>query len=156
MKLAKLAVLLLVLSTVPSAVAYRGSPSTGRSHSRSSSHVRISETGHRSRRATFSAISRNRHGRIKRSASAKHAFERQHHPCPSTLGSAASPTGMRTSVRFYNRFCAMHERIRFIDHQGWSAVERTRLRTCSGRRLRRARLRTRQREIADGSESNCV
>jgi len=92
MKLAKLAVLLLVLSTVPSAVAYRGSPSTGRSHSRSSSHVRISKTGHRSRRATFSAISRNRHGRIKRSASAKHTFERQH-PCPSTGNTSGRCSG---------------------------------------------------------------
>jgi hypothetical protein len=58
-------------STVVSATAFRGSHSTGRNHSRSSSH-----------RAKASGM-RNRHGRIRRSAAAKHSFERQH-PCPST------------------------------------------------------------------------
>jgi hypothetical protein len=81
--LAKFAVLLLLSSVAPPATAFRGSHSTGRSHSRSSSHVRGYKGSHRSRRATSSAISRNRHGRIRRSAAAKHAFERQQ-PCPST------------------------------------------------------------------------
>jgi hypothetical protein len=70
--IAKFAVLLLVSSIALPATAFRGSHSSGRSHSGSSSN-----------RATSSAVSRNRHGRIKRSASAKHSFERQH-PCLST------------------------------------------------------------------------
>ena len=70
--IAKFVVLLLVSSIALPATAFRGSHSTGRSHSRSSSH-----------RATASSIQRNRHGRIRRSAAAKHSFERQH-PCPST------------------------------------------------------------------------
>jgi hypothetical protein len=82
-KFVKFAGLLLLLSTVVSATAFRGSHSTGRSHSRSSSHVRSYKGSHRSTRATSSAISRNRHGRIRRSSAAKHSFERQN-PCPST------------------------------------------------------------------------
>ena len=82
MKLAKLAVLLVVFSIVQSAVAYRGSHS-GRSHSRSSSHVRNYKGSHRTRHTTAPGIRRDRHGRISRSSAATHSFE-LHHPCPST------------------------------------------------------------------------
>ena len=60
------------------------SSSTGRSHHRSSSRVR-SHSGSRqhSGRTASSSIRRDTHGRIRRSAAAKHSFERQH-PCPST------------------------------------------------------------------------
>jgi hypothetical protein len=62
----------------------RAAPSsTGRSHHRSSSRVRSYNGSHRSRRATSSSVRRDTHGRIRRSAAAKHSFERQH-PCPST------------------------------------------------------------------------
>ena len=81
--IAKFAVLLLVSSIALTATASRESHSSARSHSRSSSHVRTYKGSHRTRRATSSAISRNRHGRIRRSSAAKHSFERQH-PCPST------------------------------------------------------------------------
>jgi hypothetical protein len=77
--LAKFAVLLLLSSVALPATVFGASHSTGRSHSAPSSHV----GSHRSRRATSSAVSRNRHGRIRRSAAAKHSFERQQ-PCPST------------------------------------------------------------------------
>jgi len=77
MKLAKLAVLLRVFSTVQSAVAFRGSHSTGQSHTRSSSRVSNSKGSHRT------GIRRDKYGPIRRSSAAKHAFERQH-PCPST------------------------------------------------------------------------
>jgi hypothetical protein len=75
--------LLLLLSIALPATAFRGSHSTGRSHSRSSSHLRSYKESHRTRRATSSAVSRNRHGRIRRSSAAKHSFERSI-PCPST------------------------------------------------------------------------
>jgi hypothetical protein len=58
--------LLLLLSLTVGAPAFtRGSHSSG-SHSRAAR-----------------GVGRNKHGRIKRSASAKHSFEREH-PCPST------------------------------------------------------------------------
>jgi hypothetical protein len=76
------AVLLLVLSIVLPATASRGSHSTGRSSSHSSTHTRTYKGNHHSRRATSSSITRDGHGRIKRSSAAKHAFEKQH-PCPS-------------------------------------------------------------------------
>jgi len=58
--------LLLVLSLAIAAPAFaRGSHSSG-SYSRAAR-----------------GVARNKHGRIKRSSAAKHAFERQH-PCPST------------------------------------------------------------------------
>ncbi len=77
------AALLLVLSIALPAVASGGSHSTGRSPSHSSSHTRVCKGSHHHRRAASPSIRRNRHGRIKRSSAAKHAFERQH-PCPST------------------------------------------------------------------------
>ena len=62
----RLTVLLLLLSLAIAAPASaRGSHSSG-SHSRAAR-----------------GVARNKHGRIKRSSAAKHAFERQH-PCPST------------------------------------------------------------------------
>ena len=70
--IAKFAVLVLLSSISLPAAASHGSHNTGRSHSGSSSH-----------RATASGVQRNRHGRIRRSAAAKHSFERQN-PCPST------------------------------------------------------------------------
>lgn len=78
MKFGKVAVLVLLFSLIPAAPAAGGSHTSGRSHS---SYRRTAGT-HHSRRAT-SGIKRDRHGRIKRSAAAKHAFERQQ-PCPST------------------------------------------------------------------------
>ena len=79
MKIAKskyvLSVLLLCLYVALPATAFRGSHSTGRSYSQSSSR--------RSTRATSSSIKRDRHGLIKGSSAAKHAFEKWH-PCPST------------------------------------------------------------------------
>ena len=68
------AALLLFLSLTVPATAFRGSHSTVRSHASPS---------HRSTRATSSSIKRDRHGRIRRSSAAKHAFEKQQ-PCPST------------------------------------------------------------------------
>jgi hypothetical protein len=81
--IARFSVLLLVSSTVVSATAFRGSHSSARSHGRSSSHVRTYKGSHRFRRTMSSGLTRNRHGRIRRSSAAKHSFERQH-PCPST------------------------------------------------------------------------
>jgi hypothetical protein len=78
MKFAKFTLLLLVLALVPAA-ASSASHSSGRS---TSSHTRTSGS-HHSRRGASSGIKRDKHGRIKRSSAAKHAFERQH-PCPST------------------------------------------------------------------------
>jgi hypothetical protein len=75
----KFAVLLLLLVPVLPATVFVTGHRTGRRHSHPSYHTQI----HRSRRATSSAIRRDRHGRIKRSAAAKHSFKRQH-PCPST------------------------------------------------------------------------
>jgi len=63
--------------------AASSSSSIGRIHSHSSSRSRTYGGSHHSRHATSSSIGRDRHGRIKRSTAAKHAFERQH-PCPST------------------------------------------------------------------------
>ena len=63
-RVAVLLLLLLSLAIVAPAFA-RGSHSSG-SHSRAAR-----------------GVARNKHGRIKRSSAAKHAFERQH-PCPST------------------------------------------------------------------------
>lgn len=62
---------------------YRGSHRSAGSHSRSSTHVRSYKTSHRPRRVTASGIPRDSRGRIRRSAVAKHSFERQQ-PCPST------------------------------------------------------------------------
>src|SRR5438132_12472733 len=62
----RVAVLLLLLSLAIAAPAFaRGAHSSG-SHSRAAR-----------------GVARNKHGRIKRSSAAKHAFERQH-PCPCT------------------------------------------------------------------------
>ena len=62
----KCVAMLLLLSLAIAAPAFaRGSHSSG-SHSRAAR-----------------GVTRNKHGRIKRSSAAKHAFERQH-PCPST------------------------------------------------------------------------
>jgi hypothetical protein len=55
---------------------------TGRGSRHASSHVRSYNGRHRSRRTT-SELARDKHGTIRRSTSAKHAFEKQH-PCPST------------------------------------------------------------------------
>src|SRR5438128_1284085 len=76
---------LLVLFTISAlpATSSRGSHSTGRSHSRSSPHVRTHRSTHRARRTTSSSVNRDSRGRIRRSSAAKHSFERQH-PCPST------------------------------------------------------------------------
>jgi hypothetical protein len=76
-------ILLLVLSLALPTTALHGSHSAGGSHSRSSSHARTSKGSHHSRRATSSSVKRDKHGRIKRSSAAKHAFEKRH-PCPST------------------------------------------------------------------------
>jgi hypothetical protein len=77
-------ILLPVLLFALPATAFRGSHSSGRSSSHSSSHARTSKGNHHhSRRATSLSIKRDRHGRIKRSSAAKHAFQRRH-PCPST------------------------------------------------------------------------
>jgi hypothetical protein len=89
-------VLLLVLSiTLPalalheSDISWRSSNHSSyhsrtysRSHHRSSSRVRSHNLSHHSRRAS-SSVKRDAHVRIRRSAAAKHSFERQH-PCPST------------------------------------------------------------------------
>jgi hypothetical protein len=118
--IAKFAGLLLVLSIVTPATASRGSDSTGRSHSHSSPHTRSyngnhhssradsSSTGrshsrsssrtrthrstHRARRTTSSSVNRDSRGRIRRSSTAKHAFERQQ-PCPSTGRSSGACPG---------------------------------------------------------------
>jgi hypothetical protein len=84
MEFAKSIVFLFILSIVLPAMGYRGSHvSSGRSYSHSSSRTRTYKGSHHFRRAASSSIRRDRHGRIKRSSAAKHAFERQH-PCPST------------------------------------------------------------------------
>jgi 5-methylcytosine-specific restriction endonuclease McrA len=79
----KFVVLVALSLALPATAAHGSRSSAGRSHSRSSSHARTSKKNHHSRRATSSSVKRDRHGRIKRSSAAKHAFERQH-PCPST------------------------------------------------------------------------
>lgn len=80
---AKVAVLLLVSSIALPATVFRANRSTGQSHSRSSSRVRSYKGSHRTKRTTALGLNRDRRGRIRRSAAAKHSFERQH-PCPST------------------------------------------------------------------------
>lgn len=76
--------LLLLLSIALPSTASSGSHGTGRSRSHSSSHTRSYRgSHHHSGRAASSSIRRDTHGRIRRSAAAKHSFERQH-PCPST------------------------------------------------------------------------
>jgi hypothetical protein len=81
--IAEFAVLLLVSSLALPATTFAARHSTGRSHSRSSSQIRSYPGSHRTRGATGSGFRRNRHGRIRRSAAAKHSFDKQH-PCPST------------------------------------------------------------------------
>ena len=81
--IAKYAVVLLVLIGVLPALAFRGSHNSVRGHSHSASRTRTYKGTHHSRRAASSSVRRDRHGRIRRSAAAKHSFERQH-PCPST------------------------------------------------------------------------
>ena len=73
--------------TLPATVLC-ASHSTGRSHSASSSRV----SSHRSRRGRSLVVTRDSHGRIRRSAAAKHSFERQH-PCPSTGRSSGQCPG---------------------------------------------------------------
>jgi hypothetical protein len=81
--IAKFALLLVLSSIALPAMAFGASHSTARSHSRSSTHVRSYKGSHRPRRAAASSVPRDRRGRIRRSAAAKHSFERQQ-PCPST------------------------------------------------------------------------
>jgi hypothetical protein len=76
--IAKFAMLVVLSSTAMPATAFATSHCTGRSHSRYLSPAR----SHRTRHAA-SGVRRDRKGQIKRSAAAKHSFERQH-PCPST------------------------------------------------------------------------
>jgi hypothetical protein len=125
--IAKVVAILLLSSVVLPATAFTGSHSTGRSHSRYSSHVRSYKGSHRSRRATSSAISRNRRGRIRRSAAAKRSFERQH-PCPSTGRSSGRCPGY------------VVDHVRPLECGGADARA-----TCSGRQWRQAKPRTRLR-----------
>jgi hypothetical protein len=81
--IAKFALLLVLSSIALPATTFGVSHSPGQSHSRSSSHVRSYKGSHRTRRATVAGVPRDRRGRIRRSAVAKHSFERQQ-PCPST------------------------------------------------------------------------
>ena len=72
--------------------SYRGT-GPSRSHSRTSSHHSYSAPRRRSYRSTRSAVAtRDKHGRIRRSAAAKDAFKRQH-PCPSTGRTSGSCPG---------------------------------------------------------------
>ena len=75
-----------------SSSSHRTRSATGRSHRTGSAYSRHHTYSTRSPRAAAYAIQRDSHGRIKRSATAKNDFKRQH-PCPSTGRSSGACPG---------------------------------------------------------------
>jgi hypothetical protein len=122
-KFVKFAGLLLLLSTIVSATAFRESHSIGRSHSRSSSHVRSYKESHRTRRATSSGLTRNRYGL-------------EDHPPPSI------PSKDSIRARLRGGRAGVAPATWSIMSNRWNAAEPTPRATCNGKQLRRAKPKT--------------